>query len=56
MQNSDQNFDDRKKKYDMNDIHFKKTMAEISKLRSRSLLFDIVIKSGDRSFHVSRHC
>ena len=51
-ENSDVNFDDRKKKYDMNAIHFQKTMAEISKLRSRSLLFDIVIKTGDRSFKV----
>ena len=55
MQNfeiSDVNFDDRKKKYDMNAIHFQKTMAEISKLRSKSLLFDIVIKTGDKSFQV----
>jgi hypothetical protein len=53
-ENCDVNFvDDRRKKYDMNAIHFQKTMAEISKLRSRSLLFDIVIKTGDRTFQVS---
>ncbi|CAG9801770.1 unnamed protein product [Chironomus riparius] len=57
MQNfeiSDVNFDDRKKKYDMNAIHFQKTMAEISKLRSKSLLFDIVIKTGDKSFQAHK--
>jgi hypothetical protein len=59
MQNSENcdqnNFDDRKKKFDMNAIHFQKTMTEISKLRSGSLLFDIVIKTGDKSFQVSNN-
>lgn len=47
------NFDDRKRNYDISPVHFNKIMLEIAELRSRSLLFDIVIKSGDRNFRVS---
>lgn len=48
-----ENCDDRNKNYDISPLHFNKIMLEIAELRSRSLLFDIVIKSGDKSFHVS---
>lgn len=44
--------DDRKKVFDISHIHFTKTMSEISKLRSRSLLFDVQIKSDGRIFQV----
>lgn len=45
--------DDRKKIFDISHIHFTKTMAQISKLRSKSLLFDVVIKSDGRTFQVN---
>lgn len=45
--------DDRKKTFDIAHSHFISTMTEISKLRSKSLLFDVTIKSGGRSFQVS---
>lgn len=45
--------DDRKKVFDISHLHCLKTMNEISRLRSKSLLFDVVIKSDGRSFRVS---
>lgn len=51
-ENCDISCDDRKKVFDVSHIHFKKTMSEISKLRSRSLLFDIQINSDGRTFQV----
>lgn len=48
----DFSYDDRKKVFDISHIHCLKTMSEISKLRSKSLLFDVVIKSDGRTFEV----
>lgn len=45
--------DEHKKIFDISSLHFSKTMSEISKLRSKSLLFDVVIKSDGKSFQVS---
>jgi hypothetical protein len=54
-ENCDINFgDDRRKVFDISHLHFSKTMSEISKLRSKSLLFDVIIKSDGRSFQVNR--
>lgn len=50
--NCDFSYDDRKKTFDISHLHCLKTMSEISKLRSKSLLFDVVIKSDGRSFQV----
>jgi hypothetical protein len=46
------NCDDRKKVFDVSHIHFTRTMSEISKLRSKSLMFDVVLKSDGKSFQV----
>lgn len=45
--------DDRRKVFDISHIHCLKTMSEISRLRSKSLLFDVVIKSDGKSFQVN---
>lgn len=44
--------DDRRKVFDISHVHCLKTMSEISRLRSKSLLFDVVIKSDGKSFQV----
>lgn len=51
--NCDLSSDDRRKVFDISHVHFTRTMSEISKLRSRSLLFDVVIRSDGRTFQVS---
>lgn len=51
--NCDLSCDDRKKVFDISHIHCLKTMSEISKLRSKSLLFDVVILSDGRKFQVN---
>lgn len=53
LDNCDISCDERRKKFDISAIHCTKTMSQISKLRSKSLLFDIVIKSDGKSFQVS---
>lgn len=52
-ENCDNSCDDRNKIFDMSHVHFTKTMSEISKLRSKSILFDVQINSDGKSFKVN---
>lgn len=45
--------DDRRKVFDFSHVHCLKTMSEISRLRSKSILFDVVIRSDGKLYQVN---